>query len=342
MRILSSLYVQGHGTKLSLQKGSQLVSRREGTKVRVPIESLEEVILMGSSSITTDAIAACVERGIRLASLRRGGQGSFMVGGPTHGNVHLRMAQAQAAADPAATAQLARWFVAGKLQNYRRLLNRWSYDVDEPGRSMLPAQREVVETRLARLATTDDGDTIRGLEGDATRRYFKGITARLDADGAGLSFGIRTRRPPRDPVNSLLSFVYGLLITEIVGSLEAVGLDPQIGYLHGARPGRPSLALDLLEEFRPAIADRFAVRLIGRRQIRAEHFVFTAGGACYLTTEGRHALFQAYDAFKAEEVMHRLLRQTVPRWSLPSVQATLLARFLRGDLPAYPPYVMDT
>ncbi|HEU5001363.1 MAG TPA: CRISPR-associated endonuclease Cas1 [Actinomycetota bacterium] len=342
MRILNSLYGQGHGTKVALQKGSLLVTRRDATRVRVPIESLEAVVLLGSSLLTTDAIAACVERGIRVTSLRRGGRVQFVVGGPAHGNVHLRQAQFGAASNPLECAQLARWFVAGKLQNYRRLLGRWRYDIDEPGRTMVIMEQEVIENRLQGLTATDDGDRIRGIEGDATRRYFKALTARLDAERSGLRFGIRTRRPPRDPVNALLSFMYGLLTTEISGALEAVGLDLQIGFLHGARPGRPALALDVLEEFRPAIADRFALRLIGRHQLRAEHFVNTAGGACYLTEEGRSVVFRNYDIFKGEEVLHRLLGRAVPRWTLPSVQATLLARFLRGDLPAYPPYVIET
>jgi CRISPR-associated protein Cas1 len=156
-----------------------------------------------------------------------------------------------------------------------------------------------------------------------------------------LSFRTRTRRPPRDPVNALLSFLYGLLTSETSGALQTVGLDVQIGFLHAARPGRPALALDLMEEFRPGIADRFAVRLIGRRQVRAEHFMFTPGGACYLTNEGRSIVLSAYESFKTEETPHRLLGRTVPRWTLPAVQATLLARHLRGDLPVYPPYVIE-
>jgi CRISPR-associated protein Cas1 len=132
-----------------------------------------------------------------------------------------------------------------------------------------------------------------------------------------------------------------LVTAELSGAVEAVGLDLQVGFLHGFRPGRPALALDLLEELRPAVADRFALRLIGRRQVRAEHFVFTAGGACYLTDEGRLGVLKAYEDFKGEDVPHRLLGRSIPRWTLPSVQATLLARHLRGDLPVYPPYVIE-
>jgi CRISPR-associated protein Cas1 len=341
VRILNTLYVREYGAGIRLQKGSLLVTHHDGAKVRVPIESLDAVIMLGSVRVTTDALAACVDRSIRVASLARGGKVRFTVGGPLHGNVHLRLAQFRAATDPARSAELARWFVAGKLQNYRRLLRRWSSDIGEPQRAMMLAEQEMLESRLQDLAMSKDGDQIRGIEGDGTRRYFKALTARLSSEGSDLAFGVRTRRPPRDPVNSLLSFLYGLATSEVSGAIEAVGLDLQIGFLHGFRPGRPSLALDLLEEFRPALADRFALRLIGRRQIRSEHFVFSSGGACYLTEEGRSTVLKGYETFKEEDVQHRLLGRSVPRWSLPSVQATLLARHLRGDLPVYPPYVID-
>lgn len=341
MRLLSTLYVQEHGASLSLRKGTLLVTQPGGFKARVPIESLDAVVLLGSARVSSDALAACVERSVRVTALGRGGKVRFVVGGPTSGNVHLRVAQFRAAGDPVRTAALARWFVAGKLQNYRRLLVRWSGELSDPERAMVLREREAIEERLRGLVGTEDGDRIRGIEGDGTRRYFKALTARLASGDSGFLFGTRTRRPPRDPVNALLSFLYGLVTSELTGALDAVGLDMQVGFLHGVRSGRPSLALDLLEEFRPATADRFALRLIGRHQIRLEHFLMTVGGACYLTDDGRRLVIKAYESFKEEEVPHRLLGRPVPRWTLPSIQATLLARHLRGDLPAYPPFVID-
>jgi CRISPR/Cas system-associated endonuclease Cas1 len=185
MRILNSLYVQGYGAKLSLQKGSLLVTRRDATRVRVPIESLDGVVLLGSALVTTDAIGACVDRGIRISSLRRGGQVRFIVGGPTHGNLHLRLAQLEAARDPVATAALARWFVAGKLQNYRRLLQRWRSDVDEPA---LDAARRAGSDR-----GTPAGSCRHGRWGpDPWDRggwhtpLLQSLTARLGQEGVGL------------------------------------------------------------------------------------------------------------------------------------------------------------
>lgn len=340
MRVMNTLYVRDHYARISLQKQALMVTSGP-VKTRVPLETLEAVILLGGAQATTDALAACVRRGVRLASLQRNGKLRFAVGGPVSGNVHLRVAQVRAASEPTQVAAFARWVVAGKLQNYRRLLMRWSWDAQGAQRSNMKEQVEAIARRLQGLAGVTDGNKIRGIEGDASRRYFRGLASQLASTGTGLYFSGRARRPPRDPVNALLSFLYSLVLAEVVGALDAVGLDPQVGFLHVLRSGRPALALDLLEEFRPAIADRLAVRLIARRQIRPEHFLLTPGGACYLTDQGRGLLISAYEAFKEEDVSHVLLGRTIPRWSLPAVQATLVARYLRGDIPAYPPFVME-
>lgn len=337
MRVLSVLYVTEHRSTVRVAKRNILVSRPDGA-VRVPIESLDAIVMFGGQ-VTTDALALCVEHGVRVTALRRGGKVRFSVGGSTAGNVLLRVAQHRAAADPEATATISRAIVAAKLQNYRVLLQRWVWDAREPERSMMLAERDAIAERIGKLSTEVDGDRIRGLEGDGTRRYFKGLSVHL-GDEAGVGrFMLRTRRPPRDPVNALLSFLYALVQAELVGAIEAVGLDPQVGFLHQQRPGRPSLALDLLEEFRPAVADRLAVRLIRRRQLRIEHFTANGAGAWYLADEGRRRVLEAYEEDKDDSVHHRLLRSDLPVWALPTVQATLLARHLRGDLPAYPPFV---
>lgn len=339
MRVLNVLYVNEHRAQVRLSKGNLTVSGSAGT-TRVPIESLEAVVLFGGH-MTTDALARCVDRGVRVTAMRRGGKIRFVVGGATSGNVLLRVSQHQTALDVEASADIARAIVAGKLQNYRYCLQRWAWDADEPERSMLLAQRDALAERIAGLHGVIDGDRIRGFEGDGTRRYFKGMAVHL-ADHAGVGrFLLRTRRPPRDPVNALLSFLYALVQSELIGALDAVGLDPQVGFLHQLRPGRPSLALDLLEEMRPAVADRLAVRLLRRRQLRLEHFTTNGAGAWYLADEGRSLVLAAYEEAKEGIVEHRLLGRELPIWTLPTVQATLLARHLRGDLPAYAPFVLS-
>lgn len=339
MRVLSTLYVTDHEARIGLNKGNLHVSIR-GQRARVPIETVEAVVLLGGGQVTSQALSRCVERGIRVTALGRSGRVRWSVGGPTRGNVLLRVAQVRAADSPAATAALARWVVAGKLQNCRRMISRWLWDAGGSAQWLLRAERDAVDERIRALRSTGDGDQIRGIEGDGSRRYFKCLGAHLTSTGTGLSFGTRTRRPPRDEVNALMSFTYGLLLGEATGALDAVGLDPQIGFLHRVRPGRPSLALDLIEEFRPSVADRFTVGLVTRRVIRPEHFTHAAGGAVYLTDDGRKTVLTHYEQFKGGLVTHPLLGRDIPRWTLPTVQATLLARHLRGDLPAYAPFVL--
>lgn len=336
-RILSTLYVTEYRSQVRVQKGNLVVSRPDG-KARVPIESLDAVVLFGGQ-ITSEAIELCVSRAVRVAALRRSGRVRFTISGPPSGNVYLRVAQLRAADDAEAALDLARCFVAGKLQSYRTLLARWGVEARDPERTLMRVAREVVGERIASLPMARDGDTVRGLEGDATRRYFQGLGAHLAERTDVGSFLTRTRRPPRDPVNALLGFLYGVAQAEAEGALEAVGLDRQVGFLHGLRPGRSALALDLLEELRP-LADRLAVRLLARRQLRLEHFVRTGGGATYLSDFGRAVVLAAVEAWREQEVDHRLLGRSVPIWTIPSVQATLLARRLRGDLPVYPPFVL--
>lgn len=341
MRVMNSLYVQDFRARIGLQKGALLITGSEGSKTRVPLAGLEAVVLVGGGQMTTDALARCVERNIRVSALRRSGKVRFVVGGPTGGNVHLRVAQVDAARDESRCLAIARSIVAGKIQNSRRLMQRWIWDSPPNQRSELEGFLARVDARLGGLPSAPTGDAIRGVEGDAARWYFQALSRHVSRNDPAVTFTLRTRRPPRDPINALLSFVYALILTEITGALESVGLDPQLGFLHGMRPGRASLALDLLEEFRPSVADRFVVRLVNRRQIGEKHFVSTAGGACYLSDDGRRLVLEAYEESKDEVTLHPLLRRSVPRWTLPQVQATLMARHLRGDLPVYPPFVME-
>lgn len=339
MRVLSTLYVRDHRARVGLNKGN-LVVAVNGERQRVPIETLDAVTMLGGGQISSQALDRCVERSIRVTALGRSGRLRWVVGGSTKGNVLLRVAQVRAATDPSAALPIARWIVAGKLESSRRSVARWIERASEPERSMMVSEREALADRLGALASAADGDLIRGIEGDGARRYFKCLRAHLTAHGSLLRFEGRSRRPPRDEINALLSLVYGLVLSEVVGALDAVGLDPQVGFLHGLRPGRPALGLDMLEELRVSYADRFAVTLATRRMIRPEHFVYTAGGGCFLSDDGRGIVLRELERFKEEPLDHRVLGRTVPRWSLPSVQATLMARHLRGDIPAYPPFVV--
>lgn len=331
------MYVTDHRARIRLRKGTLLIEQSTGWQ-RVPIETLDGVVLTGRAEISNDAIGELVRRRIRIAALSKTGRLRFCIGGPTGGNVHLRVAQHQHSLDPNLSDAIARTLVAGKLQNCRHVMQRWLWDASDLTSPVIEAEVEAVAACIRMLEGLRGGDRIRGVEGDGSRRYFKALGIHLGSSDPPIAFGNRNRRPPRDETNALLSFTYGLLLTELVGAAEAVGLDPQIGFLHRPRSGRPSLALDLLEELRPSVADRFAVSALRRRQIRNEHFT-RVGGACYLTEAGREALLELWEDFRGEEVDHKVLGRSVGRWTLSTVQATLMARHLRGDIPIYPPYI---
>jgi CRISPR-associated protein Cas1 len=337
---MRTLYIADHSARIRIRK-SNVVVERSAEATRVPIETLESVVLLGRADITNDALGELTRRGVNVAALSKTGRLRFRVGGPTSGNVLLRLAQCSRATDAEAALDTARSIVAGKLQNCRRMVARWQSDATGTAvRASFRIQLDGISDRISAISTARDGDTLRGVEGDASRRYFKAMGLHLRSVEDVVVFQRRSRRPPRDPFNALMSFLYGLTLAEVAGALDAVGLDPQIGFLHQPRPGRPSLALDLLEELRPAIDDRFAVAAWSRRQIRPEHFETMPGNAVYLSDEGRRLVLSLWDRNRQGAIAHPLLGRSIPIAILPHVQATLMARHLRGDLPSYAPYTL--
>lgn len=262
------------------------------------------------------------------------------VDAPGSGNVLLRRGQFRQADDPARRADLARCLVAGKVQNARSLLLRAAREsADQADRQALQAAAGRLADTLPALAACTDADVARGHEGDAARAYFGAFPALVRQQRSAFAFAGRTRRPPLDPVNALLSFAYGLLLHDCAAALSCAGLDPSVGFLHVDRPGRPGLALDLMEEFRPLIADRLVLSLINRQQVRPDGVETTASGAVRMNDATRRAVLTAYQQRKREELTHPLLGQKVAVGRLPFLQARILARHLRGDLEAYVPCV---
>ncbi len=314
-----------------------MVSSPEGSQ-RVPLEAIDAVVVLGGAQVTMQAMDACVRKGVRVAALHRSGSVRFLVSGGTNGNIHLRKALFETAMDESRSLDLSKTIVAAKLQNSRKVVGRWSRDEKDAAASDRLAERsEQIRRRVERLINAPTGDHVRGIEGDAARIHFRALQQVVET--AELEFSSRTRRPPRDPVNAMLSFCYGMMVTECTGALESVGLDYQMGFFHRPRAGRPSLALDLAEELR-ALTDRFVVSLVRRRQVGPAGFDHTPGGGVYLSDNARTALIEAWEDHKETELPHRILGRPVGRWAIPSVQATLLARHLRGDLPAYPPFIL--
>lgn len=338
MLLLNTLYVTDHRARLRMRKRNLTVQTPEVTR-RVPIETLEAVLLTGRAEITNETLGELAGRGIRVSAISKSGRLRFTVGGATRGNVNLRIRQIRAAESEEVSLQIGKWIAVGKLENCARRMSRWRLRAQGSTHTMIGHEVDAVRDRARGLQGAVDGDTLRGYEGDATRRYFKALGAHLANSGASFQFQQRSRRPPRDPVNAALSFVYGLLLTETMGALDAVGLDPQVGFLHRPRAGRASLALDLLEELRPSVADRLVVSLFARQQLRDSHFHTGPARSTYLNDAGRRILLAHYDDQRRRPVVHSLLGRSIPTAVVPTVQATLLARHLRGDLPAYPPFV---
>jgi CRISP-associated protein Cas1 len=340
MRILNTLYLTEPGLWINARQQSIEVRRDRSLVARFPLEGLEGVIVGSRCEVSTATLARCVSRGIRVSQLAANGKLKFAVSGPTRGNVMLRIRQYESSVSKDSSLALAQSFVAAKLQNQRRCVMRWSWDSTGPLKTVLTTQRERIEHAIGNVATARDGDHLRGIEGNGARAHFTAFGAHLHRVAPELSFTSRTRRPPLDPVNALLSYLYGLAVSEAIGALDSVGLDPQIGFLHDLRPGRPSLALDLVEESRP-ILDRFAARLLGQHVLARANFDRLASGAFRLNEESRSLLLKKYEEFRSEELIHPLLRRQVVRSNLVLIQATLLARTVRGDLDRYPPFVME-
>lgn len=340
-KLLNTLWVTTEGAAVK-KDGENLVVEVDGEeRMRVPLHRLQSVVVFGAILLSPAAIAVCAGNGITVVLLDRAGRFQARVEGPVSGNVLLRRAQYRAADD---ATDLVRGFVCGKLANQRAVLARalrdHGADMGEEARDELArvGDRLAGITRRALLCDVEV-DELRGLEGDGARLYFSVFDRLIRSPDPEMRFAGRSRRPPLDPINALLSFLYTLLVHDCRSALEGVGLDPAVGFLHRDRPGRPSLALDLMEELRPVLADRLALALVNRRQLRARDFEWRDGGAVWLADEGRRTVLGAWTERKKEERRHPFLDETAPYGLVPHLQAQLLARRLRGDLDAYPPWL---
>ncbi len=338
--LLNVLYVQTQGTALHLDHDAIKVEMEGEPPRRLPLLRLGGIVLFGRVLITAPLMERCADDGRSVVWLNERGRFKARLEGPTHGNVLLRRAQHLALSDEQRTWRIARQMVAAKIQNSRQLLLRAARESsDEGDRRELGEAAAKLAAALERLRESRNVDQTRGEEGEAARDYFAAFGKMVRAERDVFAPRGRSRRPPRDPTNAVLSFLYTLLRMECVSALESVGLDPQVGYLHALRPGRPSLALDLMEELRPVIADRLALTLVNRRQLRPEHFEGTPGGGVLLSADGRRIVLVAYQQRKDEALAHRVLDRKVPLGLVPHLQARLLARYLRDDIADYPPFL---
>jgi CRISPR-associated protein Cas1 len=338
---LNTLYIVTRGASLRRDHLTIRVLVERQSRLAVPIHQLDGVVLFGNVHVSPPVLELCAEHGVAVSFLTESGRLLSRVDAPYSGNVLLRRTQFRWADLPDRRAAVARSVVAGKLHNGRNLLLRAAREANDASdqQSLQSAAARLGDTIRA-LATVEEVDTVRGHEGDAGRAYFEVFSAMARQNREAFRLEQRSRRPPLDRVNSLLSFVYALLLQDCVSALAAAGLDPSVGFLHVDRAGRPGLALDLMEEFRPLVADRLALTLINRQQVKPDGFVTQEGGAVQMNEPTRRAVLAAYQQRKREEVTHPLLEQKVPVGRLPFLQARILARHLRGDLPAYVPCVL--
>lgn len=342
-RQLNTLYVTTDGAWLR-KDGDNIVMEVEGeVRARMPVHLLEGIVCYGRVMASPALLGHCAEHGIAVSFMTPNGRFLARMEGPVSGNVLLRRQQYRCSDDAARCAEVVRHTLLGKLHNQRAVLGRGLRDHGHKMESADVAALEHARERLARIGDKimlePSVDVLRGFEGEAAQAYFGVFDHLIRVRDPGLQFRSRSRRPPLDAVNALLSFLYTLLTHDCRGALESVGLDPAVGFLHRDRPGRPSLALDLLEELRPVLADRLALSLINRRQLDEGDFQVMENGAVLLKEASRKTVLVAYQERKREELSHPFLEEKLELGLVPFAQAQLLARHLRGDLDAYPPFL---
>jgi len=340
MQLLNTLYVTQPESYLHLDNDTLRVEIEHETRLRVPLHHLSTVVCFGHVMVSPILMHRLAEDGKSLVLLDGHGRFKARLEGPVSGNVLLRQAQHRRVTSADFCVAVAKSCIAGKIKNCRQVLLRGARENGrEDDNAALTATADELARALARLEHAADLDAVRGVEGDAAKRYFGvlGLLVRPEARAAFTPNG-RTRRPPLDRMNALLSFLYAMLMNDARSAVESVGLDPQIGFLHAVRPGRAALALDLMEEFLPLFADRLALTLINRRQIDSADFAEHPGGAVTLKDDPRRAVVTAYQERKQEALTHPLLDASMALGLAPMVQARLLARTVRGDAEGYVPF----
>jgi CRISPR-associated protein Cas1 len=339
-RHLNTLFVTSQGAYLSKEGETVLVKVEKEVRLRVPIHTLGGIVCFGNVLCSPYLLGFCAKNDVSVSFLTEHGRFLARVTGPVSGNVLLRREQYRRADDPQASAEITTAILIGKLANCRAVLQRALRDhADKVDVDALKEVSARISHYLNRLPQESSLDLLRGIEGDTAHMYFSVFNNLITSQKDDFAFKERSRRPPLDNVNCLLSFIYTLVLHDVRSALETVGLDPAVGYLHRDRPGRPSLALDLMEEFRPYLADRLVLSLINLRKVQGKGFTKTDTGAVFMADDTRKQVLVTYQNRKQEEIMHPFLGEKVSIGMLFHIQATLFARYLRGDLDGYPPFI---
>lgn len=337
-KLQNCLYITKDGAYLHKQRETLLIERRiDGKKeklMQIPIHSIGSIFCFGNIMVSPQLMGFCAENGTNLSFFNMFGRFQARVVGKQNGNVLLRRQQYRLADDKSAA--IANNIVAAKIRSAKTVLQRHlrNHGQDNEVKSAIVRLKQIIET----LPAQTNLERIRGFEGEAASRYFAVFNQLIKTEQTDLKFNGRTRRPPKDPVNAMLSFLYSIVGQEVSGALQGVGLDPQVGFLHQERPGRDSLAQDLLEELRAYVVDRLVLTLINRQQVKAKDFAIDLLGGVIMKDATRKLVLQAYQAKKQEVIIHPFLQEKIEIGLLPHVQAMLLARHIRGDLQHYPPF----
>lgn len=339
-KLLNTLYITTPNIYLTLKGETVVVTADEQELGRIPLHNLEGICTFGYAGASPKLMHACAEKNIALTFLDARGKFLARIIGESKGNVVLRKTQYRVSDAETESAKIARNFIFAKIANQKWLLERATRD--NPMRIDVPAFKRVsqkLSEDLPKILGCDDLELLRGLEGQAASAYFQLFDQMILQQKEVFYFKNRNRRPPMDNVNALLSLSYTLLAKDVAAALEAVGLDAYVGFLHRDRPGRASLALDVMEELRAVVADRFVLKLVNKKMVTSKDFVQKENGAVILTDEGRKKFLQAWQERKQEPLTHPFLKEKINWGLVPHAQAMLLARFLRGDLEQYPPFL---
>ncbi|MBU2514677.1 type I-C CRISPR-associated endonuclease Cas1c [bacterium] len=339
-KLLNTLFVTTDGAYLHKDRETVVVEIDRKKVLQLPLLTLSNIFCFGRTVLTPQFMLACSENGIGIAFFSEYGRFQARVHGPQTGNVLLRRQQYRWADDSKKTTEISRYIIASKIANSRTVIQRMLRNNPNcQGVTELKIAVAELKRILQKTQSISELDVLRGKEGEAANSYFKVFQYLIIQQKESFIFSGRNRRPPRDPINALLSFIYAIMLQDCVSALEGVGLDPYVGYLHRDRPGRQSLALDLLEEFRAFLGDRLALSLINLQQIKKDDFQYSENGAVLMSDNARKALLTAYQKRKQEMLKHPILKENIKIGLLFHVQALLLSRHIRGDLDYYPAFV---
>lgn len=337
-KLLNTLYITTPESYLSKDGENVVVSVKQEEVFRISVLNIESIVTFGYMGASPGLMKLCADKGIGLTFLSPNGRFISRIQGQTRGNVLLRKTQYTLSEDETVATELSKICIAGKIQNYRNILKRFERDYGK--KEEIESAITEMERAKRDVLSSFEIDTIRGIEGDAASIYFSVLPYLIINQKEDFPFGGRSRRPPKDAVNAMLSLAYTLLTNDIISALETVGLDPYVGFMHTLRPGRASLALDMIEELRAYLGDRFVLSLINRKQITASDFLYQGEKGVVLTDNGRKVFLTAWQNRKKEMITHPFLQEKIPIGLIPHAQAMLMARCMRGDLDTYPVFLV--